>query len=158
MKLDKTLIQKLDNNSSKLYAYALDFLGEDASPKDEAPDEYGCANSETQIIKKVLPDFSGSLSTAGLYNIFLSDKRFKKITDKTAFQPGDIIISPTGVKKLFENANMKNGHVGIVLGFNLIGSNNSLSGEWDIHYTLPTWIKKYRVDGGYRVYCFRLVG
>lgn len=115
--------------------------------------EVGCAISVTNILKDIM-DFTGSGSTTQLYNIFINDTRFEKIT--TDIKAGDIILSPTGLNKLFDNPNMTNGHVGIVGLNNTIMSNNSNTGLFDIHYTLDSWIKRYRVDGGYRIYFFRL--
>ncbi len=138
----------------KLYASALYFLGTDSSPKDEAPDEYGCADSVSQIIKAVYSDFKGSVSTAELYNNLLKDKRFQKVTD---FQAGDIIISPTGINKLFNNANMKNGHIGIVAENENIFSNSSATGLFIQNFTIQSWVERYRKNGGYRIYCFRAI-
>jgi hypothetical protein len=137
----------------KIFASALYFLGTDSSPKDEAPDEYGCADSVSQIIKAVYDDFKGSVSTAQLYNNLLKDKRFIKVKD---FQPGDIIISPTGINKVFNN-DIKNGHIGIIAENENIFSNNSASGLFIQNFTIESWVKRYRINGGYRIYSFRAI-
>jgi hypothetical protein len=98
----------------QLYSLAVINLGRDASPKDEAPDELGCADSVSQILKYLYPDFVPQISTAKLFSeLDISKSRFARVSN---FTKGTIIISPTGVNKNFNNPNMKNGHVGIYDG------------------------------------------
>jgi len=137
-------------NRVLLYAKALSFLGVDASPIDIAPDDYGCADSVTGVIKSVFPlSIKGSISTAELYTQLVNSQEFFKPKD---IKPGDIIISPTGKGK---TGNIKNGHVGIVGENDEIMSNSSATGLWTTNFTMDSWIKKYRKQGGYPIFIFR---
>jgi len=54
-------------NTEKLCRVAISYLGKDASPKDLASDGLGCAESISNIIHEVFPDFqSGILGTDSL--------------------------------------------------------------------------------------------
>jgi hypothetical protein len=138
-------------NRIKLYLESLRFLGQDASPFDEAPDEYGCADSLSKVILSAYPKcITGSVSTKELYNQLLNSKQFIKTNELEA---GDIIISPTGsATKVSE---IKNGHCGIVGEDDEIMSNSSATGTWEQNYTIATWTRRYRNQGGYPIYSFR---
>lgn len=137
-------------NRIKLYMTALSFLEVDASPKDEAPDDLGCADSVTQVILTAFPkSIKGSVGTAELYNQLNKSLAFKKVTD---IRPGDIIISPTGMGN---NPKMAHGHTGIVGEKEEIMSNSSSLGIWQANYTVTSWVNKYRKIGGYPLYFFR---
>jgi len=138
-------------NRVKLYETALSFLGVDASPKDQAPDDLGCADSVTQVILTAFPNcIKGSIGTAGLYNQLNTSPQFRKVMD---FNFGDVIISPTGMGK----KNMPHGHTGIVGEGEEIMSNSSSLGIWQTNYTVVSWVAKYRKIGGYPIYFFRKV-
>lgn len=138
-------------NRVKLYAKALSFLGTDASPLDIAVDDLGCADSVSSVIKSVFPTaIPGSVSTAELNNQLKASPFFFKPKD---IRPGDIIISPTGMGK---TGKIKNGHVGIVGEDDEIMSNSSATGLWTTNYTFPTWIKRYREQGGYPLIIYRV--
>jgi hypothetical protein len=138
-------------NRVKIYAKALSFLGTDASPADQAPDDYGCADSVSGVLFACFgPILKWSVSTAELYNLLNSSPHFIKTKE---FRPGDIIISPTG-----QNSNpavMPNGHVGIFGEGEEIMSNSSANGLWTNNYTLTSWVARYRTQGGYPIYYFR---
>lgn len=135
----------------KLYLESLRFIGQDASPFDEAPDEYGCADSLSKVINSAFPKcILGSVSTAELYKQLLNSKSFVKTTELEA---GDIIISPTGSST--KNSDIKNGHCGIVGEDDEIMSNSSATGTWEQNYTVTTWTRRYRNQGGYPIYSFR---
>lgn len=139
-------------NRIKLYATAVSMLGVDASPKDEAPDGVGCADSVTQVILAAFPTcIKGSISTAELYNQLNTSPQFVNVTE---FRCGDIIISPTGKGT---NPQMPHGHTGIVGENEEIMSNSSSLGLWQNNYTVSTWADKYRKIGGYPIYFFRKV-
>ena len=120
-------------------------LGKDASPSDEAPDEYGCADSVSGVIRLIFPYFKGSVSTMVLKNILDADKRFIKVSTP---QPNCIILCATGEGN---DPLVKNGHVGIIGKDNKIMSNSSydnpktgtLAGSFIYNYTLETWQKRY---------------
>lgn len=130
-----------------LHKKAINHLGIDASPSDAADDVLGCAESVTEIIKQVLPDFPVILGTWTLDDRFFKDRRFM-ITQTP--QPGDIVISPTGTSKLGRKAPIR-GHVGIIGENNIIMSNDSYTGKWMANYTIETWRKRYQDLGGYQV-------
>lgn len=121
----------------------------DASPKDEAPDEVGCANTVTELLRKVYPDVPRELSTIAL-NAHLSNPASNWMRVDIP-QPEDIVISPTNGKKI--------GHVGIVMDNNLIASNNSYGtykGLFTQNYTVDTWNARY-TKLGLPVYYYRRV-
>src|SRR3990167_1054061 len=67
-------------NAEKIYKVAISYLGKDASSKDLATDEFGCAESVSNIIHEVFPDFSaGVLSTADLSVKLKQSKHFKQV-------------------------------------------------------------------------------
>lgn len=135
----------------KLYLESLKYLGRDASPFDEAPDEYGCADSLSKIINSAFPQcITGSVATKELYQQLLRSNKFVKVTELEA---GDIIISPTGSNT--KATEIKNGHCGIVGEDGEIMSNSSATGTWEQNYTIETWIRRYRNKGAYPIYSFR---
>lgn len=139
-------------NRIKLFMTAVSFLGVDASPKDEADDDLGCADSVSSIIRASFPTaLKGSISTAELYKQLLASPNFKKVTE---FRAGDILISPTGMGK---TGKIKHGHTGIVGDNEEIMSNSSATGLWTTNYTIKTWVARYRTLGGYPMYFFRKV-
>lgn len=140
---------KLDANRIKLYATALSFLGTDASPKDEAPDDLACAESVSKVINTAFPNcIKGSVSTAELFNQLDNSKDFYRVLE---FKAGDVIISPTGKG----NGKIPNGHVGIISEFEEIMSNSSATGTWEANFTIKSWVERYRTKGGYPIYSFR---
>lgn len=135
----------------KLYLESLKYLGQDASPFDEAPDEYGCADSLSKIINSAFPQcITGSVSTKELYQQLLRSNKFVKVAELEA---GDIIISPTGSNT--KTTEIKNGHCGIVGEDGEVMSNSSATGTWEQNYTIETWIRRYRNKGAYPIYSFR---
>ena len=146
------LSQRDQINRVKLYVTALTFLGVDASPRDSAIDDLGCADSVSGVIYQCFgPILKWSVSTAELYNLLNTSPQFRKVTD---FRPGDIIISPTGMGK---SSAMPNGHVGIVGENEEVMSNSSATGIWTNNYTLTSWVEKYRKKGGYPIFVFRKI-
>lgn len=137
-------------NRVKLYEAALSFLGTDASPLDEASDEFGCADSVSKVILKAFPAaLHGSISTAELYSQLKASPAFSKVSQ---WRFGDIIISPTGTST---TGGLANGHVGIMGEGDEIMSNASATGLWTQNYTIASWIARYRVLGGFPIYFFR---
>jgi hypothetical protein len=136
-------------NRVKLYLAALSFLGKDASPLDEAPDELGCADSVSKIILKTFPGvIKGSVSTKELFNQLNTSKEFARVSQ---FKFGDIIISPTGTG----TGGLSNGHVGIVGEDETVMSNTSANGLWTSNYTITSWVARYRKLGGFPIVFFR---
>lgn len=136
----------------KLYDKAVASLGTDASPNDLAPDEYGCAETVSNIIHRAFADFPEEiLSTAQLYKALLKHPKFKGVSD---FNFGDVIISPTGYATHPDV--IPNGHVGIVAKHSIM-SNSSATGKFSENFTLSSWDARYRQRGGYPVLFFRRV-
>lgn len=145
-------ITKNELNRLKLYTQAVSFLGIDASPLDEAPDDVGCADSVSRILKSIFPQsLKGSIATAELYKQLRASPDYKLVTE---FRAGDIIISPTGMGK---TGKIKHGHVGIIGEYEEIMSNSSATGLWTNNYTLTSWVDRYRTQGGYPIYFFRKI-
>ena len=137
-------------NRIRLYMTAVSYLGVDASPMDEAIDDLACADSVSRVVKSAFPEaFKGSISTSELYKQLKSSTSFKKVSD---IRCGDVIISPTGLGK---TGKIKHGHVGIVGEDEEIMSNSSATGLWTTNYTVDSWVKRYREQGGYPIYIFR---
>lgn len=124
-------------------------LGMDASPNDEAPDELGCANTVTALLKKVYPETPIITGTWTLWQYLKDPKNgFKPAVN---YEPGTIIISPTGTGQ-------GTGHVGIFLENGLIASNSSLPpnvGKFIQNYTLGTWQARYRDKQKMPIYLYQ---
>lgn len=140
-------------NSNLLYQTATSFLGVDASPDDLAPDEYGCAETVDNIVCKALGAFIGNgnsptLSTSHLYIELLFNGNFAA---SDVPSQGGIIISPTG----YGNGALAHGHVGIIGTGQLVMSNSSFNGKFEVNYTIDSWRARYQIKGGYPVYFFR---
>lgn len=139
------------NNRLILFSAAVKSLGTDASPNDVAPDEYGCAETVNEIHKKAFGfQIGGTVSTYNLYSALKNSKLFIKVDQPLE---GDVVISPTG----YGNGKLKNGHVGIVGGSDLIMSNDSATGMFLENYTIDSWRKRYVDTGGYPMHYFRRV-
>lgn len=145
----------MDSHRNDLYETAFKALGTDASPSDNAPDEYGCAESESNIIRKALPElrFPIFTSTIALYRHLLNSPSFVQVSEPSY---GCIILSVTGSG----NGSVLNGHTGIVGirnspdGTPWIMSNDSRNGIWSVNYTLKTWKAFYEVRGGMPTHFF----
>ena len=125
-------------------------LGIDASPNDLAPDELGCAETVTTILKQVYPETPIITGTYALYDFLQHPKNGWERIDSP--QEGCIVISPTGLGKKGTN-----GHVGFVLADNVIASNSSWPntlGKFLKNFTVDKWLSYF---GGmsYPVYYFK---
>ncbi len=138
-----------------LYRTAKSCLGMDASPSDEAPDEYGCMESVDNVVKKAFGRFindtryTPTLSTLEGFKILRKSDNFVPVQEPL---PGDIILSPTSLG----NGNLRNGHVGIV-GFYGIMSNDSATGRFMQNYTLKSWTARYKDQGGFPILFYRRI-
>lgn len=142
---------KSEASRFKLYGVALSFLGSDASPKDEAPDEVGCSDTASYVIMAALgPVIKHTISTADLFNQMNKSKNFVRIKE---FLPGCVIISPTVIGK--QPGGLTNGHVGVVGEDNEILSNSSATGLLTQNFTVDSWVKRYREIGKYPIYVFK---
>ncbi len=146
------------DNAQHLYDTAFSFIGKDASPADLAADEYGCAETVSDIIQAAFPElrFPTVLSTHELYDHLLRSPSFEQITEP---EPGCIILSVTGTG----NGRVANGHTGIIGmhaapdGSPWIMSNDSRNGLWTANYSLDSWKKYYEAKGGMPTHFFRVV-
>ena len=133
----------------KVYQTALSFIGKDASPNDEAPDEFGCAESVSTILLKsgcIIPIF---LSTSELNVFLLKSPNWALIASP---RRGDVIMSPTGMGG---KNGVNHGHTGIMLSPTLIASNNSATGSFEQNYTLDSWTRRYKIKGNYPILFYR---
>jgi len=151
MNLRAILAQLTGLRRQLIYRTALDTIGVDASPNDLAPDEFGCAESVSLILNRAI-GFPTITGTYTLNQRLQSDRRFAPTNTP---RPGDIIISPTGMR--LGPSKINNGHVGIVGNNNSIMSNDSYTGKWMANYTIDTWRKRYQQDGKYPVFFYTLV-
>lgn len=138
----------METNQEKLGRLAVEGLDTDVSPEDLAQDEVGCANSVSDLIKRVLPDFPIILGTSQLFWKLHIDKRFKLVTTPSK---GCIIISPTVGGTI--------GHTGIFITAERIASNNSNTGLFQGNYNWPdSWIATFGSGGrGLHSYIFAMV-
>ena len=116
--------------------------------------EFGCAESIDRVYFKTFGKYIGGgpnpeISTSKMYYSLLNSKDFIKVSEP---KEGTIIISPSGSG----NGKIANGHVGCC-GLGYIMSNNSLTGRWDIKWSLNTWKEYYGGRGGFPVYFFDVV-
>jgi hypothetical protein len=118
------------------------WLGKDASPSDLAPDELGCAETVTTLMRRVWPNTPILINTWALYTYFKHPENgWIKVTEPEA---GDIVISPTGLGYAG-----RHGHCGIVLNGGVIASNDSgiyvpaNKGKFVKNYDLQSWKARY---------------
>lgn len=141
--------QKLTNKRTRqelLYQYARMTIGKDASPLDFVTDELGCAESVSNLIRKVIK-FPIITGTWTLNHKLETDPRFKGATENNG--RGTIIICATGTG----NGKIR-GHVGILGDNGTIMSSRSSDGIWGIYYTVGTWVKRWKSFGGFRVHYY----
>lgn len=119
-----------------------EWLGRDASPSDIAPDELGCAETVTTLLKKVYPETPIITGTWTLWDYLRHPEN--GWTEIKVPVPGCVVISPTVPGKPFP------GHAGIVMDDNVIASNDSKNGTFRKNYTIDTWKKRYVEKGGYQ--------
>lgn len=136
-----------DNARSMVYDAAISCLGTDASPNDIAPDEYGCAETVSDVLIKSGVDMPVFVSTYQLYQFLSSSPTFIAMDQ---YLPGDVIISPTGMG----NGTLPNGHTGIVGNMDVIMSNDSSTGLFNQNYSIESWKNRYQKMGGYPVFFF----
>lgn len=147
-----TLLQK-----QTLHQAAIAHLGRDASPYDRAADEVGCAESVSEIIKTVVPDFPVITGTYALWTALKVHPRFRQVSLP---MPGAIIISPTGTQPKWSL--VKHGHVGICGMGDVIMSNSSFDskttkkGHFEQNYTTVTWHNRWG-KAGFPTYYYQLI-
>ena len=108
-----------------VYEAAFAAIGQDLSK--EAPDERGCAEAVSRVLKKVYPNFPIFVSTIQLNNYLRTQGEFVSSANPIA---GCIAIFPTEGTRI--------GHVGIWGRRGWVMSNNSFGGDrgkWTANYT-----------------------
>lgn len=108
--------------------------------------EVGCAESVTRILTTLFPHCHIITGTWTLLRFLQMSKHFMEVSKPV---DGAIAIAATGTG----NGRIPNGHVGIVDG-SLLWNNSSSSGKWGLWYTMRTFVHRYQVGGGMRVYYF----
>lgn len=132
-----------------LVEVAQSLLGTDISPKDLVADEVGCAESMTNLMKKVYPETPIITGTYSLFDYL--NKPTSNYTRVTVPTPGTVILCPTSAGKPFP------GHVGIFMEDMTIASNDSATGRFIKNYNLDTWIARWVNKGGYQIFMFKHV-
>lgn len=128
---------------------ALKYIGTDASPADRVDDVVGCAESITEILRKVRPRTPIIYGTWTLNAYLENEEGFRRVYLP---MPGNIILSPTG------NGNGTiRGHVGIVGRNGVIMSSDSYTGKWMAHYTIDSWRNRYEIKGGIPTIYYSLI-
>ena len=121
-----------------------------------APDEYGCEESRTRLLRMVdstlTPVFT--YTKTGL-NHMLNSRRFIEIPRHLA-NDGCIVMAATKTWPVGWESSVKNGHTGVLIG-KRVYSNNSQSGEWDNAWRLDRFIEYYQKKGGMKVRFFAVI-
>lgn len=126
---------------------AIGMLGRDASPKNLAPNEFGCAESVSNIIHACWPDFPAELvSTDDLYTALKNSTRFKQVSDPVR---GCVVVSPRTPEV--------SGHTGIYIEDDSIASNDSSTGLFKENYTRQSWRDVFITGRGLKGYLFEPV-
>lgn len=129
--------------AQQISVYAVLALGTDLSRI--ADDEVGCAESMTRLARGVDPELVPIITGTWTLNEELRiSPRFMQ-----TWRPGPntLIIAVTG-----EGSGVFPGHVGWI-GRNgkTVYSNNSIRGVWDDHFTVDTFLARYRDKGRFPV-------
>ena len=115
--------------------------------------DLGCAEEVNAIANYALGfQIGGGVSTRLMYLALQNRKRFLRVPEKYLVG-GEIIISPTG----YGNGNIANGHVGLYLGNQLIGSNDSHDGKFKRNYSIRSWKDRYVIAGGFPMEFYRIL-
>lgn len=130
---------------TQLHIEALKWIGKDASPLDSVPDELACVDSLTRIISHVRP-FPIYDGTYELLQYLKMSPHWRSTLNPDA---GNVIVSATGTGN-----NLIRGHCGILNGDGRIMSNTSKTGKWELNYTIQSWVKRFRQQGGMAIYYF----
>ena len=120
------------------------YIGKDASPNDLAPDELGCAETVTTLLKKVYPETPILTYTPTFHDYLKNPKNGWYGVEEPMEE--DVVISPTGLGK-------GTGHTGIVMNGGTIASNDSgivrkeNKGKFLKNYSVDTWKKSFSKRG-----------
>lgn len=145
----KPLPPKKETNLEKLHQEVLLWVGKDASPKDLVSDDVGCAESATNIIQQVFPNFRVPIFSTKDMGEEL-DRRSDLFKRTKIFKPGTVICSPRN--------DTTNGHVGFFTEKGVIISNDSKTGKMLKNYTVDSWIKEMREKRKLPIYFWEPLG
>ena len=145
--LPKKPVQPPENAVSALIGALKASVGKDLSPKDLASDEFGCAESLSNIIHSVIPSFPGDiLSTKVLCDELLKSPHFRGTLQPSA---GCIIVSP--------RTQTTNGHCGGFITDVSILSTNSKNGMIEENYTIDSWVDEFVIKRKLQKYIFKII-
>jgi len=116
------------------------------------PDEYGCVESVTRLLRNLDPTLTDVLTyTPYFVNHMEQSKRFIEIDERLAklFVGGAIVIAETGTG----NNKVSNGHVGVLDG-DRVWSNHSYGKDWSEYWSLLAFKNHYELKGGMKVRYF----
>lgn len=115
--------------------------------------DVGCAEEVNAVVSRAIgQEIGGGVSTRLMYLALQNYRKFLKVPEKYLIG-GEIVISPTG----YGNGNLKNGHVGIYLGNQMIGSNDSNDGKFKRNYSLKSWKERYVIVGGFPMEFYKIL-
>ena len=129
--------------ADEVYEAAFAEIGNDLSKL--APDELGCSEAVSKVLKKVYPSFPILISTIRLHDYMRTSTHFVSSANPIA---GSVAIFPTEGKKI--------GHVGIWGRRGWVMSNNSGGtdkGKWTANYT-TFGFKEEAAKRGLKIYYF----
>lgn len=149
------ILTGMELKSARVYASAYRFLDTDPTPRDTVPDEYGCAEAVSVVLRHALPelDFPIITYTPTLLKYLEESKSFSEVWTPA---PGAIVIAATGTG----NGSVSNGHTGFIGrkkapdGSFWVLSNNSYNGKLQVTHSLNQFIRYYEGKGGMKVRFF----
>lgn len=151
MKMHVKILQAIVNmfmQKKTLLQVCEDHLGVDASPRDLAKDEVGCAETVSTLLQKVWPDIPVMTGTYTLFDYLNNPKNgFVRVTVPT---PETIILCATGTG----NGSMP-GHTGFFMDDMTIASNDSRTGKFIKNYDFGTWSSRYVQKGGFKIFLYK---
>lgn len=142
----KSFIGNYKIRNMNLKNKAIQLQGKRLTLDTKVPIALGCAQAVSYVLRECgYPIPKGGIS--GTYSLYeWLRKHFEEVG---SIEDGDILISITGTGN-----GTTRGHVGVVVG-DMVYSNNSTTGKWDNHWTIPKWNEHYLQKGGLRTLLFR---
>jgi len=154
IEVKKKEFQVVEDKNEVIYQTARNLLGQKIRTVSR---ELACADVLNNLyIRATGRPIGGTTSTLRMYNSLITDKRFTAVKPEDR-KRGDIILSPTGNHLRTKVTEVSSGHCGILLDDDIIGSNNSLTGLLDDHWSFGKWLYYYRDTNGFQVTIWRLV-
>lgn len=136
--------QVIKSATEFLHDAVLECIGKDMA---KTQDELGCAEAVNGVHKYAFgKEIGGGTSTALLFKALKADKTFQLVTK---WEPGVIIISPTGMGD-------GHGHTGFFTTDGIV-SNDSRTGKFSKNFTIDSWVKYYRLQKHFPIYYFKKV-